>query len=182
MKILHTSDWHVGKTLKGRDRLDEQRAVLAEIVGIAREHEVDAVLVAGDLYDAAVPSAEAQQLVVRALLALRRHRRRGGRDRRQPRPRRTFDAYRPLMAAAGITMVGRFRPAEHGGVVSFAARSTGEPVNVALLPFLSQRYAVRAAELVAATPAENSAAYDATGPRGRWPRWPPGSPRTRSTS
>jgi hypothetical protein len=37
MRFLHTSDWHVGKTLKGRSRLDEQRAVLGEIVGIARE-------------------------------------------------------------------------------------------------------------------------------------------------
>ncbi len=35
MKFLHTADWHVGKTLKGRSRLDEQRAVLAEIVDIA---------------------------------------------------------------------------------------------------------------------------------------------------
>ena len=47
MKFIHTSDWHVGKMLKGRDRLDEQRAVLAEITRIAGEHEADAVLVAG---------------------------------------------------------------------------------------------------------------------------------------
>ena len=50
MKFLHTADWHVGKTLKGRDRLDEQKAVLNEIVGIAEAHEVDAVLIAGDVY------------------------------------------------------------------------------------------------------------------------------------
>ena len=49
MKFLHTADWHVGKTLKGRDRLEEQRAVLAEIASIAESHEVDAVLVAGDV-------------------------------------------------------------------------------------------------------------------------------------
>ena len=36
MKFLHTADWHVGKTLKGRDRLDEQRAVLGEIAGSPR--------------------------------------------------------------------------------------------------------------------------------------------------
>ena len=35
MRFIHTSDWHVGKTLKGRDRLDEQRGVLAEITQIA---------------------------------------------------------------------------------------------------------------------------------------------------
>ena len=61
MKFLHTSDWHVGKTLKGRSRLDEQRAVLGEIVDIARREQVDAVLIAGDLYDASVPSADAQR-------------------------------------------------------------------------------------------------------------------------
>ena len=43
MRFLHTSDWHVGKTLKGHDRLPEQREVLAEIVRIARERQVDAV-------------------------------------------------------------------------------------------------------------------------------------------
>ena len=61
----------------------------------------------------------------------------------------TFDAYRPLMGAAGITLVGAVRQADKGGVVSFDARSTGERVNVAVLPFLSQRYAVRAAQMVA---------------------------------
>jgi DNA repair protein SbcD/Mre11 len=160
MKFLHTSDWHIGKALKGRNRLDEQRAVLGEIVDIARRHEVDAVLVAGDLYDAAAPSAEAQHLAVQALLALRGVGAEviviaGNHDHPQ-----TFDAYRPLMAAAGITLVGTPRTAADGGVVSFSARGTGEPVTVAVLPFVSQRYAVRAAELVTLTPDQNAARYD----------------------
>ena len=72
MKFLHTSDWHVGKTLKGRTRLDEQKAVLAEIVELADAHEVDAVLIAGDLYETSAPTADAQRLVVRTLLQLAR--------------------------------------------------------------------------------------------------------------
>ena len=84
MKLLHTSDWHVGKTLKGRPRLDEQKAVLAEIVALANEHEVDAVLIAGDLYENVSPTAEAQQLVVRHAAAAAARRHRGDRDRRQP--------------------------------------------------------------------------------------------------
>ena len=72
MKFLHTADWHVGKVLKGRDRLDEQRAVLAEIAAVAEQHQVDAVLIAGDIYDAAAPSAPAQNLVVKTLLRLRK--------------------------------------------------------------------------------------------------------------
>lgn len=158
--MLHTSDWHVGKTLKGRNRLDEQRAVIKQIVAVARKHQVDAVLLAGDLYDTSAPSADAQQLVVQALLALRDTGAEiiaiaGNHDSAA-----TFDAYRPLMAAVGITLVGSVRTAAGGGVVSFQARSTGEQVNVAVLPFLSQRYAVRAAQLVASTPAEMSRDYD----------------------
>jgi exonuclease SbcD len=160
VKLLHTSDWHVGKTLRGRSRLDEQRDVLRQIVRIARDQAVDAVLVAGDLWDTATPSADAQSLVVRALLAMRDNGAHvvaiaGNHDHPA-----TFDAYRPLMAAAGITLAGSVRTAEQGGVVRFEARSTGEPVTLAVLPFLSQRFAVRAAQLATGTPAENSASYD----------------------
>lgn len=160
MRFLHTADWHVGKTLKGHSRLEEQERVLREIVGIAREQQVDAVLVAGDLYDTAAPSADAQKLVVRTLRGLAATGAEviaiaGNHDHA-----RALDAYRPLAADAGITLVGEVRTAERGGVVRFAARSTGEPVTVAVLPFLSQRYAVRAAELVAHTAAEHTGAYD----------------------
>ena len=72
MKILHTSDWHVGKVLKGRDRYDEHVAVLGSIVTIARDEDVDLVLVAGDLFETSAPTAKSQGLVMRTLLALRR--------------------------------------------------------------------------------------------------------------
>jgi DNA repair protein SbcD/Mre11 len=160
MKFLHTADWHVGKTLKGRDRLDEQRAVLAEIASIAEANEVDAVLVAGDVYDLSAPSAPAQQLVVQALLRMRRAGAEviviAGNHDHGP----TFEAYRPLMGVAGITLAGTVRPADRGGVIRFTARSDGADTQVAVLPFLSQRYAVRAAEIVANSPSENVRAYD----------------------
>jgi DNA repair protein SbcD/Mre11 len=160
MRFMHTADWHVGKVLKGHDRLDEQRQVLSEVATIAEERQVDAVLVAGDVYDSGTPSAAAQKLVIQTLLRLRRtgaeviviagNHDHGG----------TFEAYRPLMGEVGITLVGQTRPADQGGVVRFRARSGGEDVQVAVLPFLVQRYAVRAAELVTQTPAENVRAYD----------------------
>ena len=160
MKFLHTSDWHVGKTLKGRDRLEEQRAVLGEIAGIVEQHQVDAVLVAGDVYDAAAPTAPAQHLVIQKLLRLRQAGAEviviAGNHDHGP----TFEAYRPLMGVAGITLVGMARPPDKGGVVRFRARSTGEDVQVAVLPFLTQRYAVRAAEIVTQTPSESVRAYD----------------------
>ena len=160
MKLLHTSDWHVGKTLKGRPRLEEQRAVLAEIVALAKEHAVDAVLVAGDLYENAAPTADAQRLVVRTLLQLARRGHRGDRDRRQPRPRRDL---RGVPAADGRRRHPAVRSGplrRRGGAHRFVARSTGEQAVVAVLPFLSQRYAVHAARIIANTPAENVGAYD----------------------
>ena len=160
MKFLHTSDWHVGKTLKGTSRLSEQEAVLTEIVGIAQQHQVDAVLIAGDLYDAAAPSAEAQRILIKTLLALASTGAQviamaGNHD--SPG---MLDAYRPLAGHAGITLLGQPRAAGNGGVVTFTARGTGETVNVAVLPFLSQRWAIRAADLLTQTPAEAAGSYD----------------------
>ena len=71
MKILHTSDWHVGKVLKGRDRHDEHVSALGSLVRIARDDDVDLVLVAGDLFETAAPTPRSQGLVMRTLLALR---------------------------------------------------------------------------------------------------------------
>ena len=160
MKFLHTADWHVGKTLKGRDRLDEQRAVLAEIAQAAEVNQVDAVLVAGDVYESSAPSAQAQHLVVQTLLRLRQAGAEviviAGNHDHGP----TFEAYRPLMGVAGITLAGAVRPPDKGGVIRFRARSDGADVQLAVLPFLTQRYAVRAAEIVAQTPSENVRAYD----------------------
>jgi len=160
MRFLHTADWHVGKTLKGRSRLAEQEQVLREIVTIARAHEVDAVLVAGDLYDTAAPTADAQKLVNRTLLGLAHDGVEviaiaGNHDHAA-----TIDAYRGFAKAAGITLVGTVRTAANGGLVEFTARSTGERATLAVLPFLSTRYAVRAAELLAGTPAQHTSAYD----------------------
>jgi exonuclease SbcD len=160
MRFLHTADWHVGKTLKGRSRLAEQEQVLREIVTIARTHEVDAVLVAGDLYDTAAPTADAQKLVNRTLLGLAKDGVEviaiaGNHDHAA-----TIDAYRGFAKAAGITLVGTVRTAGNGGLVEFTARSTGERATLAVLPFLSTRYAVRAAELLAGTPAQHTSAYD----------------------
>jgi len=62
MKILHTSDWHIGKRLMGRERLDEQEAVLDELAELCASEEVELVIVAGDIFDTYTPSAEAENL------------------------------------------------------------------------------------------------------------------------
>ncbi len=70
MKILHTSDWHLGKRLENFSRQEEQQAVLQEICEIADEEQVDAVLVAGDLFDTFNPSTDAIDLFYKTLKKL----------------------------------------------------------------------------------------------------------------
>ena len=157
MKLLHTSDWHLGKVLKGQSRMEEQVAVLREIVEIAEREQPDLVLVAGDVYDTTAPSAETEKIAVRALSALRRHAEAvvvvAGNHDHGPR----LDALRTWAEGAGVTLRGLIgRPEDH--VVTGTARS-GEAWRLAALPFVSQRYAVRASEMFELTAAEASATY-----------------------
>ena len=71
MRLLHTSDWHVGRTFHGRPLLVDQEQTLSVIADLVRSEEIDAVLIAGDLYDRAVPSVDAVQLATRALRRIR---------------------------------------------------------------------------------------------------------------
>ncbi|CAN5454614.1 hypothetical protein BH10ACT1_BH10ACT1_41640 [soil metagenome] len=70
MRILHTSDWHLGRTFLGASLLDEQSEMVDRVVSLAAEHQVDLVVIAGDLYDRAVPPASAVELFDRALAEL----------------------------------------------------------------------------------------------------------------
>lgn len=62
MKILHTSDWHLGKKLNNHPRLGEQAEIMQEICTLADEQGVDLVLIAGDVFDTFVPPSEAEEL------------------------------------------------------------------------------------------------------------------------
>jgi len=70
MKLLHTSDWHLGKRLENFSRIEEQQAVLQEICEIAEREQVGAVLVAGDLFDTFNPPTEAVDLFYKTLKRL----------------------------------------------------------------------------------------------------------------
>jgi exonuclease SbcD len=145
LRILHTSDWHVGVTMKGRSRLDEQRAVFKQMVDIARTEAVDLVIVAGDLFDTASPSSEAQKLLTAALSALHGTGAEvvviaGNHDNGK-----ALDALRDWAHAAGIHLRGSL-----GKAVDHIVTGTtegGERWRIAALPFIAQRHAVRAAEL-----------------------------------
>ena len=107
MKILHTADWHLGKKLEGFSRLEEQRTVLAEICDIAEREEVDAVCIAGDLFDTPNPSIEALELFYQTLKRLTHKGNRpvigiGGNHDSPDR----IEAPDPLARASGIILVG----------------------------------------------------------------------------
>lgn len=83
MKILHTSDWHLGKRLEEFSRLEEQKAVMQEICEIAEREQADAVIVSGDLFDTFNPPTEAIDLLYKTLKRL------------------TANGRRPVIAIAG---------------------------------------------------------------------------------
>lgn len=62
MNILHTSDWHLGRSLHGRDRYAEFEGFLAWLLGALRQHAIDVLLVAGDIFDTTTPTHRAQAL------------------------------------------------------------------------------------------------------------------------
>lgn len=158
MKILHTADWHVGRTLRGRSRADEHREVLDEIVAIAENRAVDLVLVAGDQFDRAVPTAESERIVYDALLRLARTGAQvvviaGNHDN----PRR-LTAVRPLLKLANINAASSVAPPDQGGLLHLATRS-GETACIALFPFQSKRGIVKAEALMTGDPDDHQKEY-----------------------
>ncbi|RIV17219.1 exonuclease SbcCD subunit D [Alicyclobacillaceae bacterium I2511] len=107
MRILHTADWHFGKTLEGRDRMPEQRQFVAELIALCAQEQIDLVLVAGDVYQTVNPSAQAEELFYAALDGLSAGGTRGvvviaGNHDNADR----IAAARPLADKLGITLMG----------------------------------------------------------------------------
>ncbi len=71
MRILHTSDWHVGRTFHGTSTLETLSTVLSGMAAVVAEREVDVVVVAGDVFDSAVPSGDAYRTLSKALTEIR---------------------------------------------------------------------------------------------------------------
>ncbi len=145
MRILHTADWHAGRTLHGRSRTEEVRASLAALADIACE-SADVVLVSGDLYDSPTPSAEAEQAVyeffhtlategVPAVVIAGNH---DSPDR--------IDAVANVLALARVHAIGTPRTRSKGGRTTIATRA-GD-LQVATLPFISHRRLIRSQHLL----------------------------------
>jgi exonuclease SbcD len=141
LRILHTADWHVGRAIARRPRLDEHRAVLAEIVEIAESRRVDVVVVAGDLFDRQNPSPEAERVVYDALADLRRAARHvvvvsGNHDS----PRR-WEALARL--AGSVHIVARLHDDLSRHVIEVEG-ADGTRASLACLPWVPERHFLRA--------------------------------------
>ncbi len=154
VKILHTSDWHVGRRIGGHDRSAEHEAVLDEIAEISESNDVDLVLVAGDLFDSASPNPRSEAIVWRSLLRLSQGAQvlvvAGNHDNAA-----RLEAVSPLLDMSRVKVVASPTAPARGGVVVLPELET----KVALLPFVSQRGIVRAEHLMEADSDEHAGLY-----------------------
>lgn len=146
MKILHTSDWHLGRTLYGRKRYQEFEAFLDWLADIVLREQVDAVLVAGDVFDTSTPSNRAQELYYRFLCRVAASPCRhvvvvaGNHDSAS-----FLNAPRELLRALHVHVVGAATESP-GDAVLVLCRSDGSPeLIVCAVPYLRDRD-IRAAE------------------------------------
>ncbi|WP_221563688.1 exonuclease SbcCD subunit D [Alkalihalobacillus sp. TS-13] len=135
MRLLHTADWHLGRTLEGRNRLPEQEQFLEELCDIVEDQKVDVVLMAGDVFDTVNPPAAAEQLFYEAMAKLTKDQQckviiiAGNHDN----PDR-LSASGPLAAMHGITIIGY----PMNQPLCFGIESTGERLKLAGLPYPSE--------------------------------------------
>lgn len=131
MRLLHTADWHIGKALYGMARMDECRQALDQVVEVARDEDVDAVLVAGDMLDRRLVDPEALGMALEALTAL-------GEVApvvAVPGNHDDPDLWRhlgPLLSARGVTVVDGILPPEDAVIDLRTAAGT---LHVAALPW-----------------------------------------------
>lgn len=153
-RMLHTSDWHVGRRIRGVSREEEHREVLDEIVGVAEEHAVDLVLVAGDQFDVTSPPPWAEHLVYSTLIRLGRIAPTvvvaGNHDHAS-----RLAAVAPLLRLAGVRVGAHVARADEGGTVDLPDLG----VHVSLLPWQSQRGIVSADDLMSKEAADHSQSY-----------------------
>ncbi|MBE0339639.1 exonuclease SbcCD subunit D [Paenibacillus sp. 28ISP30-2] len=134
MRILHTGDWHLGRTLEGRSRLKEQEAFLEELAKMADDQQADLIMMAGDVYDSVNPPAAAEQLFYETSARLTT----GGRPLvviagNHDQPERV-SSVTPLVSQRGITLLGL----PSGEAVRIRTPRTGEMACIAALPYPSE--------------------------------------------
>ena len=148
MRFLHTADWHVGKQLRGRSRISEQRDVLNEILDIAVRERVDFLLVTGDLFDSPAPPADADQVVFGFFASLVQKKIGavvvGG---NHDHPKR-LEALRNLLDPLRIYIRPEPAAPNDGGIIRLV--HNGETAIIAALPWIPDRLLIDTAKLMLA--------------------------------
>lgn len=161
MKLLHLSDLHIGLKLMNRDLMEDQIYILQQIADIAAREKPDAVVIAGDLYDKAVPSAEAALVFDRFVSALSKAVPEaeimmisGNHDSAA-----RINLYRSVLEPHRIHMIGLppQRPEEH--IEKVTLRDEFGPVHFWLLPFVKPSMVK---EIVGTDDSGNNLSYDAS--------------------
>lgn len=135
MRILHTADWHLGRTLEGRDRKPEHEAFMDELMTIIDEYAIDAILIAGDLFDSSNPPADAERFYYESMRRLSDQGKRpvvliaGNHDQ----PER-LSAAMPLVQEQHIYMVGLPQSA----AVKIPIKREKAHLHIAALPYPSE--------------------------------------------
>ncbi|HEY7270967.1 MAG TPA: exonuclease SbcCD subunit D [Dehalococcoidia bacterium] len=147
MRFLHTSDWHIGRAMRGQSRREEQEAALAQVLEHAVQQQVDCLLVAGDVFDTSSPTPEAERIVYSFFRDLSRAHIpavviAGNHDH----PMR-FDALSRLVVALDIHLLGAAKAPDAGGIITIRSRDGNETASIAALPWISEREAVDFATL-----------------------------------
>lgn len=140
MKILHTSDWHIGSALYGRKRYDESEQFLHWLVETIKNHSIETLLVAGDIFDTSTPSNTAQELYYRFLNEVSRTTCRHiivtGGNHDSPS---FLDAPKALLKAFNIYVVGSVAEREKAEVLVLNDADNNPEVIVCAIPFLRDR-------------------------------------------
>jgi len=137
MRLIHTSDWHLGRKLKGVDRTPEIALALDEILQYAKEYEVDAVLVSGDIFDVPNPSTEAERVAYDFFYKLNQLSIPSVAIAGNHDSANRIDSLADLLSLAGVRALGRPRIAEEGGVVNLETASG--KLSIGAMPFASER-------------------------------------------
>ena len=140
MKILHTSDWHLGNVLHGRKRYDEYERFLHWLVGCIRDEQIDVLLIAGDIFDTTAPSNRAQELYfhflnqVAAIHGLQVVVTGGNHDSPS-----LLNAPKPLLRQLRIHVIGAVTPDVSDEVILLQSGDSLESVIVCAVPYLRDR-------------------------------------------
>jgi exonuclease SbcD len=160
MRLIHTSDWHLGRKLKGVDRTPEIALALEEILKYAKDFDVDAVLVAGDIFDVPNPSTEAEKVAYEFFYQLNQLSIPSVAIAGNHDSATRIDSLAQLLSLAGVRALGRPRIADEGGVITMDTASG--KLCVGAMPFASERRMLAAEDVWNLDASEQRADYKTT--------------------